>query len=132
LSNIGERIRSLRKALNLSQTEFGERWGVGLGVIRNIETSKTIPSTAQIDLICTVYNVNRAWLESGEGEMFADRSLDEKIGRFIAEALSDESDDFKRRLISILVDLDLDGWRKLREAAEVLADLTETDKKEGE
>ena len=64
--------------------------------------------------------------------MFADRSLDEKIGRFIAEALSDESDDFKRRLISILVDLDLDGWRKLREAAELLADLTETDKKEGE
>ena len=130
---INERINELRKKhLKLSQTEFAESLGVSRGVIVNFESGATVPKPQFIDLICTVYNVNRAWLESGEGEMFADRSLDEKIGRFIAEALSDESDDFRRRLISILVDLDLDGWRKLREAAELLADLTETDKKEGE
>ena len=129
---INERVRTLRDSLKLSQTDFAENLGCGRGIVKNIEEGRTVPKPQFIDLICTVYNVNRAWLESGEGEMFADRSLDEKIGRFIAEALSDESDDFRRRLISILVDLDLDGWRKLREAAEVLADLTETDKKEGE
>ncbi len=129
---INERIRSLRDELNLSQTEFAERLGSGRGIVKNIEEGRTVPKPQFLELICRVYNVNRDWLETGEGEMFTDMSFEEKIGRFISEALTDETDDFKRRLISILIDLDVEGWRKLREAAEILADLTETNKKEGE
>jgi transcriptional regulator with XRE-family HTH domain len=125
VSNIGERIKELRKALKLSQTEFGVNIGVGLGVVRNLESSITLPSPAQIDLIVRVFNVNRAWLETGEGEMLAEMSRAEKIGRFVADVLEDEPDSFRRKLIDILIELDADGWQKLKEAADVLSDLNE-------
>lgn len=125
MSNIGERIKELRKALKLSQTEFGVNIGVGLGVVRNLESSITLPSPAQIDLIVRVFNVNRAWLETGEGEMFVEMSRAEKIGRFVAEVLADEPDSFRRKLIDILIELDADGWQKLKEAADVLSGLKE-------
>jgi transcriptional regulator with XRE-family HTH domain len=125
VSNIGERIKELRKALKLSQTEFGVNIGVGLGVVRNLESSITLPSPAQIDLIVRVFNVYRAWLETGEGEMLAEMSRAEKIGRFVAEVLADEPDSFRRKLIDILIELDADGWQKLKEAADVLSGLKE-------
>lgn len=125
VSNIGERIKELRKALKLSQTEFGVNIGVGLGVVRNLESSITLPSPAQIDLIVRVFNVNRAWLETGEGEMLVEMSRAEKIGRFVADVLEDEPDSFRRKLIDILIELDADGWRKLKEAADVLSGLNE-------
>lgn len=125
MSNIGERIKELRKALKLSQTEFGVNIGVGLGVVRNLESSITLPSPAQIDLIVRVFNVNRAWLETGEGEMLVEMSRAEKIGRFVADVLEDEPDSFRRKLIDILIELDADGWQKLKEAADVLSGLQE-------
>jgi hypothetical protein len=99
--------------------------GVGLGVVRNLESSITLPSPAQIDLIVRVFNVNRAWLETGEGEMLAEMSRAEKIGRFVAEVLADEPDSFRRKLIDILIELDADGWQKLKEAADVLSGIKE-------
>ena len=125
VSNIGERIKELRKALKLSQTEFGVNIGVGLGVVRKLESSITLPSPAQIDLIVRVFNVNRAWLETGEGEMLVEMSRAEKIGRFVADVLEDEPDSFRRKLIDILIELDADGWQKLKEAADVLSGLKE-------
>ncbi len=125
MSNIGERIKELRKALKLSQTEFGANIGVGLGVVRNLESSITLPSSAQLDLIARVFNVNLVWLETGEGEMFVEMSRAEKIGRFVADALADEPDSFRRKLIDILIEVDADGWQKLKEAADVLSGLNE-------
>lgn len=125
MSNIGERIKELRKALKLSQTEFGVNIGVGLGVVRNLESSITLPSPAQLDLIARVYNANLVWLETGEGKMLVESSRAEKIGRFVADVLEDEPDSFRRKLIDILIELDADGWQKLKEAADVLSGLDE-------
>ena len=125
MSNIGERIKELRKALKLSQTEFGVNIGVGLGVVRNLESSITLPSPAQIDLIARVYNANLVWLETGEGKMLVESSRAEKIGRFVADVLEDEPDSFRRKLVDILIELDADGWQKLKEAADVLSGLNE-------
>lgn len=131
-STIGERIRAIRKTVKLSQTEFGVRLGVGLGVIRNLEAGLTTPSEAQIDLMCNVFTVNPEWLESGRGEMFRDLSREEKIAAFVGEALADETDSFKRDLISLLASLDEAGWQKLRDAAQVVVDAIERQKKEGD
>ena len=131
-STIGERIRAIRKTVKLSQTEFGVRLGVGLGVIRNLEAGLTTPSEAQIDLMCNVFTVNPEWLETGQGEMFRDLSREEKIAAFVGEALADETDSFKRDLISLLASLDEAGWQKLRDAAQVVVDAIERQKKEGD
>lgn len=130
---VNERIFELRKnSLKISQTEFAESVGVSRGVIVNLESGVTTPKPQFLDLVCRVHNVNRDWLETGEGEMFADMSRTEKIGRFVGDLMSDEPDSFRRRLIDILIDLDEDGWQKLKEAAEILSGLNEQKNKEDE
>ena len=132
VSNIGERIKELRKALKLSQTEFGVNIGVGLGVVRNLESSITLPSPAQIDLIVRVFNVNRAWLETGEGKMLVEMSRAEKIGRFVSDVLADKPESFRHWLVGVLIDLDDDGWQLLEDAAKLFAGYSEQKKKEDE
>lgn len=125
--NVNERLLHLRKGLKMSQSAFGESVGVSRDVINNLEraVNPTDPKPQFIDLVCRVHNVNRAWLETGEGEMFAEASRAEKIGRFVGDLLNDEPDSFRRRLIDILIELDEDGWQKLKEAADVLSGLNE-------
>lgn len=67
---MNERLKILRKNLNLSQTEFGKKLGLGLGVIKNLESEKTLLKEEQINLICLIYSVNYDWLKYGTGEMF--------------------------------------------------------------
>lgn len=110
-----DRLKELRKTLKLSQTKFGEGIGVGLGVIRNLEDGITEPSTALVDLMSKVYNVDVVWLETGDGEMFRKMTRREKIAAFVSEALADESDSFRSDLILTLSALSDDGWKKLRE-----------------
>lgn len=110
-----DRLKELRKTLKLSQTKFGEGIGVGLGVIRNLEDGITEPSTALMDLMSKIYNVDVVWLETGDGEMFRKMTRREKIAAFVSEALADESDSFKSDLILTLSALSDDGWKKLRE-----------------
>ena len=119
MTAIGDRVKFMRKELGLSQTEFGSRLGVGLGVIRNIEASITVPSTSQIDLICTIYDVNRKWLTDGEGEMFRTLSRDEQILDW-ATSLCEVEDSFKRRFVYALSKLDESGWQVIEHFAQVL------------
>lgn len=70
--NIYERIRFLRKELNLSQPKFGEKMGVSRDVIANIELGRVPIKDMMLNLICKTFNVNPAWLTNGEGEIFID------------------------------------------------------------
>lgn len=65
-----ERIKAIRNSLGLSQTAFGERIGVKIGVIRNLEDGVTQLCPPLFELFCKIYNVNPNWLYTGKGEMF--------------------------------------------------------------
>ena len=67
---MNQRLRELRKALNLNQTEFGNRIGVKQSTITGYETGNRIPLDSVIISICREFNVNENWLRSGDGEMF--------------------------------------------------------------
>lgn len=129
---INERIRELREQLKISQTEFAERLGSGRGIIKNIEEGRTAPKPQLIDLMTRVYNVNRTWLETGEGEMFTDMSRTEKLAKFVAQALADKPESFRHWLVGVLIDLDDDGWQLLEDAAKLFAGYGEQKKKEDE
>lgn len=121
MSEFKDRLRELRKAVGLSQTKFGEKVGVGLGVIRNLEDGLTSPSTAFLDLICRTYGCDCIWLETGDGEMFRTPTRDEQITDFVGKTLFGDGDsDFAKQLLSILAALDDNGWKTLKAAAEVL------------
>lgn len=127
---INERIFELRKALNLTQTEFGSGLGVGRGVIANIEYKSTEPKPLLLQQICKTYNVNLEWLETGEGEMFAPVTEQEKLAEFFGEVLSGETDDFRLRLLNALADLSPDEWKTLDKVLTALTPKSPRDKTE--
>lgn len=66
---IGDRIKELRKALHLSQTEFAERIGSVQNTITGYETGRREPSNQVIALICKEFRVNEEWLRNGTNPM---------------------------------------------------------------
>ena len=71
---IGERIKKVRQEKHLTQQAFAERMNLKQNTITRIETGATTPSPAISTLICREFQVNEAWLRTGEGEMFSQPS----------------------------------------------------------
>lgn len=67
---MNERIKKLRKHLDLTQKEFGERIGIKGNTIANYELGRNAPIDAVVSLICREFDVNEEWLRNGTGEMF--------------------------------------------------------------
>lgn len=65
-----DRIKKLRKALDLTQQEFADRIGIKRNTIANYETGRNDPIDSVVSLICREFNVNEKWLRFGDGEMF--------------------------------------------------------------
>lgn len=79
---IGERIKKLRKELDLTQQEFSNRLGVSRNNIATYETREAGVGNAVIKLICREFSVSEEWLRTGEGEMFdptSEESIDELV-----------------------------------------------------
>ena len=112
---MNERLKKLRKTLDLTQQEFADRIGSKRNTIAKYETDTNVPSAAVISLICREFNVKENWLRTGEGDMFMEMSRDEQIEKFVGDLLHGEEDSFKRRLISGLAALDENGWKVLED-----------------
>ena len=67
---MNERIKELRKALDLSGDKFGQSIGLSRMAISNIENGRYGVTEQTIITICNIYNVNENWLRTGEGSMF--------------------------------------------------------------
>ena len=108
IKKLNERLKKLRKTLGLTQQEFADKIGSKRNTIAKYETNTNTPSAAVISLICREFDV------------------DEEISRFVGETLSDESDTFKKRFISMLSALDESDW----EVLEKMVTLMQMQKKE--
>lgn len=68
---ISKRIKELRRALNMTQTEFSKALGLTQGHMTSIENGKRNITGRTVMSICRTYNVNEEWLRNGEGKMFS-------------------------------------------------------------
>ena len=114
---MNERLKKLRKTLDMTQQEFADRIGTKRNTIAKYETDTNVPSAAVISLICREFNVNEEWLREGKGEMFIKMTRDEEIATFIGKTLHSEEDSFKKRLISALSALNESDWETLEKLA---------------
>ena len=96
------RIRLLRKTLNLTQAAFGERIAVKANTITNYETGLRAPSDSVIRSICREFGVSEAWLRTGEEPMFVARSQDEQIAAYVAQTLKSNNELKKAALALVL------------------------------
>lgn len=110
---MNERLKKLRKSLDLTQQKFAERLGVKRNTVAQWQLGINALTEQAIISICREFDVNETWLKTGEGEMFIKLTRDEEISRFVGETLSDESDTFKKRFISMLSNLDESDWEVL-------------------
>lgn len=67
---MNNRIRKIRKALNLSQKEFAEKIGLKQNSISYMEKDGSTVTEQNIKTICSQFNVNENWLRTGNGKMF--------------------------------------------------------------
>ena len=67
---MNERIRKLRRTLDLTQAVFAEKIGMKQNSIALVEGGKRNISDYAIRVICREFDVNEEWLRTGNGEMF--------------------------------------------------------------
>lgn len=67
---MNNRIRELRKSLDLNQEDFGKKLGVSNTAISKLEKGERNITEQMFLAICREFNVNSEWLRNGEGEMF--------------------------------------------------------------
>ena len=66
----GERVREIRKTLNLTLDKFGEKLGVKKAGLSAIENGNRNLTDQMFKSICREFNVREEWLRNGEEPMF--------------------------------------------------------------
>lgn len=101
----GDRLRTVRQKLGLSQSDFGKPIGMGRGEVANIEYGLTEIKEVKIPLICNVYGISETWLRTGEGEMMTATSSGDRYGEIIAGATKQDIAKAKKFFGAMF-----DGW----------------------
>ena len=86
---MNERIKKLRKELDLTQQKFADRLGVKRNTVGQWECGINAITERVIYSICREFNVNEDWLRYGEGEIFEEMSEQDKIMKYTAMLLRD-------------------------------------------
>ncbi|RKJ00490.1 XRE family transcriptional regulator [bacterium D16-54] len=115
-----DRIKKLRKELDLTQQEFADRLGTARNNIAGYETGKRSPSDAVISLICTKFNVNESWLRDGTGEMFVEMDVEDRLMDWAGSVLGGHDSKFKKRFVTMLMGLSESEWEFLEKKAKEL------------
>ena len=121
-----ERVKEIRKTLDLTMEKFGEKLGVGKTAISNIESGNRNLTEQMSKAICREYNVNYDYLMYGEGEMFDD------LPQTIVDELCAQYDlnDFDKALVEMYVSLPADSRERIKEYMKQLVKKVGWDKTE--
>ena len=79
MNSIGYRIGMILEKNNCKKVVFAERLKIDQSYVSQLVSGKRSPSERLLESICREFNVNRTWLETGEGEMLEEttsRTLD--------------------------------------------------------
>ena len=134
-----ERIRKIRRYLELTQQEFADRLGIKRGAIANYELGRNEPVDSVVSLICREYGVNEEWLRTGTGEMFEPDSGDElealakkydlsNADQVLIEKYVNLKPGSREAIINFITDVvaGLDGTADLNSKGDVYADIPDT------
>lgn len=119
MSTINDRIKEVVEDSELTKTAFAKKLNVSQQYISKlIKTGE--PSELFKDALCSTFDINKEWLETGNGEKKATIDREDQLMTWAGNILKDESDSFKRRFVNMLMDLDEDGWDALERMALLL------------
>ena len=105
-----DRIRMLRKELNLTLTEFSNKLGITHAALSNIENGKRNVTEQMHKSICREFRVDPIWLSTGEGDMFIDESID--LIEMLDKLLHNENK-LENTLLKMFAQYSLEDWKDL-------------------
>ena len=117
---IGERIKYVRKERGLTLESFGNRLGISAPSVSKLERGLSNPSDQTVMLICRAFHVRADWLLGGVGSMWEERSQEDALWEDLTSIMTAGNDDFRKRLISLLVQMPSENWRVLEDMAKEL------------
>jgi transcriptional regulator with XRE-family HTH domain len=88
MNTTGQRLKHIINLLNLTQSEVADRFGINRSLLSQIYNDKQQISKLFMYALKAEFNINPAWLLTGEGEMFITPS-DVKDGKVSYTAISD-------------------------------------------
>ena len=84
---MNERIKKLRKVLDLTQQKFADKLGVKRNTVGQWECGINRLTDQMIFSICREFDVNETWLRTGEGDIFIQHSPEEEVGYYVEDLL---------------------------------------------
>ena len=117
-----ERLKQLRKKLNMTQQLFANRLGMSRATYSMYESGRSEPGTAGVSLICRTFGVSEKWLRYGEGEMFSEADEEGRLLELANKVLPDEDKDFRQALVKAIVKLTPSQARLARDFVLMLAE----------
>lgn len=116
-----DRLKELRKALNIKQGDFAKRISTTQGHISDIENGRKGLSDRTIKLISYEFGVNEEWLKNGVGEMFEELDRDEEITAWASKITrSDFDKQFIPDFVHMLSKLNESDWETLEKIAKLM------------
>lgn len=117
IDKIGERIKEVREAHNMTQQEFADKLGTRRSNIGSYETGARTPSTGIVELICSRFQVNETWLRTGAGEMKAQTTLHEELTALFAGVLK-TAPDKRAMMVGALASVPPEVWDTIADQVE--------------
>lgn len=97
-----DRLKQLRKNLNLTQQEFANKLNISRNNIASYETGKSNIGASVISLICKEFNVSEDWLRNGIEPIF----VESKIFNLDDYARERGASEFDLKLLKAYLNLD--------------------------
>lgn len=114
---INERIRKLRRHLDLTQKEFAAQIGTTQNSLTGYERGRRNPSGSVVNNICKTFNVNEAWLREGTGDMFTPAIVSDEISALVDKTLQGVPDNIRQRFLTALAVLSDDDLKAVERFA---------------
>lgn len=105
---MNNRVRQIRDALGMNQSDFGNKIGIGQAGISAMEKGIRSVTERNIRLICERFNVNEVWFRTGEGgekNMFNKVSDEDEYSLNLAKLTRSENE-FVQNAVKFLANAD--------------------------
>lgn len=100
---MNERLKKLRKTLDLTQQKFADRLGVKRNTVGQWECGINAITDQVVFSICREFDVNEEWLRTGEGEMFEQVTEQQKLLKYTGMLLKDKDSAIVNAIQSFIV-----------------------------
>ncbi len=79
MEEYGERVRRLREALGLSQSQFAQKLGIHKQMVSDVERGRQKRFNPETEkALADLFDINLSWLLDGKGEMFLHKQVNDQ------------------------------------------------------